>query len=45
MEYDVEQPEKYFENTFLVGNKKFTISFDFPSLIKSIIIYEFSLET
>jgi hypothetical protein len=33
MEYDVEEPEKYFEN-ILVGYEKFTVSFDFPFVNK-----------
>ena len=45
LEYDVEEPEKYFENTFLVGCEKFTVYFDLPLSIKSLVIYESSLET
>jgi hypothetical protein len=45
MEYDVEEPEKYFENTFLVGCEKFTVNFDFPLSVKSLTIYESNLET
>lgn len=45
LEYDIEEPERYFENTFLVGCDKFTVSFDLPLLIRSLIIYESSLET
>jgi len=33
VEYNAEEPEKYFEKTFLVGYEKLTVSFDFPSLI------------
>jgi hypothetical protein len=45
LEYDVEEPENYFENTFLVGCEKFTVYFDLPVSIKSLEIYESSLET
>jgi hypothetical protein len=45
LEYDVEEPEKYFENTFLVGCEKFTVYFDLPLSIRSLAIYESSLET
>lgn len=45
LEYDVEEPEKYFENTFLVGCEKFTVYFDLPLSIRSLTIYESSLET
>jgi hypothetical protein len=45
LEYDVEEPEKYFENTFLVGCEKFTVYFDLPLSIKSLAIYESNLET
>ena len=45
LEYDVEEPEKYFENTFLVGCEKLIIAFDFPTSVRSLTIYESSLET
>ena len=45
LEYDVEEPEKYFENTFLVGCEKLIVAFDFPTSVRSLTIYESSLET
>ena len=45
LEYNVEEPEKYFENTFLVGCEKLGVAFDFPTSVRSLTIYESSLET
>jgi hypothetical protein len=45
LEYDVEEPEKYFENTFLVGCEKFAVYFDLPVSNRSLAIFESSLET
>lgn len=30
LEYDVEEPERYYENTFLVNGSKFVLSFSYP---------------
>ena len=42
LEYDVEEPEKYFENTFLEGCEKGEVAFDFPHSSSKItrLIYE-----
>ena len=45
LEYDVKEPEKYFENSFLVGCEKFTISFNLPKIIRSLVIFESNIET
>jgi Adenylate and Guanylate cyclase catalytic domain len=45
LEYRVEEPEKYFENTFLVGCEKFTVYFDLPLSIKGLTMYESDLES
>jgi Adenylate and Guanylate cyclase catalytic domain len=45
LEYDVEEPHAYFENTFFVSCKKFKVTFNFPVGIKNLAIYESNLET
>ncbi|MEM2139825.1 MAG: adenylate/guanylate cyclase domain-containing protein [Nitrososphaera sp.] len=45
LEYDVEEPERYFENAFLVACGKFAITMDYPAGMKAPTVYEVSLET
>jgi hypothetical protein len=45
LEYDVEEPEKYFENAFLVPCGKFVVTMDYPTTLKTPTVYEISLET
>jgi hypothetical protein len=45
LEYDAKEPEKYFENSFLVGCEKFTISFNLPKIIRSLVIIELNIES
>lgn len=45
LEYEVEEPERYFENAFLVNCDRFTINIDFPSNVKMPTISEVNLET
>jgi hypothetical protein len=45
LEYDAKEPEKYFENSFLVGCEKFKMSFDFPEKVRSLVIYESNIES
>lgn len=42
IEYEVEEPERYFENSFLVDCKKFVIGFSYPKddSIKEPVLYE-----
>ena len=45
--YEVEEPERYFENAFLIDSQKFTLSFKYPlnTGINRPILYEISQET
>jgi hypothetical protein len=47
MEYDLEEPKRYFENAFLTDCKKFVLSFEYPqsSSISVPIVYEVNQET
>jgi hypothetical protein len=45
LEYQVEEPEHYFENAFLVNCDKFIVNIDFPSSITPPTVYEINLET
>lgn len=45
LEYEVEEPERYFENAFLVACGKFVITMDYPAGMKAPTVYEVSLET
>jgi hypothetical protein len=45
LEYDVEEPERYFENAFLVNCDRFIVNIDFPAGSKPPVLYEVSLET
>ncbi|HVX01755.1 MAG TPA: hypothetical protein VHA09_01230 [Nitrososphaera sp.] len=45
LEYEVEEPERYFENAFLVNCNRFFVNMDFPDDIKTPTIYEVNLET
>jgi hypothetical protein len=45
LEYEVEEPERYFENAFLVNCDRFTINIDFPATAKVPTISEVNLET
>lgn len=45
LEYKVEEPERYFENAFLVQCDKFILKMDYPSEIKPPVIQEVNLET
>jgi hypothetical protein len=44
LEYDVEEPYRYFENAFLVDCEKFEINFTYPSGINSPQAYELDME-
>ena len=41
----MEEPERYFENAFLVNCDRFTINIDFPANVKMPTISEVNLET
>ena len=45
LEYEVEEPEKYFENTFLVDCHEFVINIDYPITMKSPLVYDVNLES
>ena len=47
LEYEVEEPERYFENTFLIPCDEFQLTFEFPSTsnLKTPILYEKEQET
>lgn len=47
LEYDVEEPERYYENAFLVDCKKFELSFSYPenSKLQPPILYDIVQET
>jgi hypothetical protein len=45
LEYQVEEPERYFENAFLVQCDKFALTVDYPSEMKPPVIHEVNLET
>lgn len=45
LEYEVEEPERYFENAFLVQCDMFVLTLDYPSKLKTPIINEVNLET
>jgi hypothetical protein len=44
LEYDIEEPDRYFENTFLVDCQKFMMSIDYPPGMDPPIVYELNLE-
>jgi hypothetical protein len=44
LEYDVEEPDTYFENAFLVDCQKFMISIDYPIEMDCPVAYELNLE-
>ncbi|HET7642789.1 MAG TPA: adenylate/guanylate cyclase domain-containing protein [Nitrososphaeraceae archaeon] len=45
LEYEVEEPDRYFENTFLVDCHEFIINFDYPITMTPPIVYDTSLES
>lgn len=45
LEYEVEEPYRYFENTFLIDCKKFILTFEYDSNEIKPMIYEVNLET
>jgi len=47
LEYEVEEPKRFYENNFAIENGKFAIEFDYPDdkIIKDPIIYEVNNET
>lgn len=45
LEYEVEEPDRYFENTFLVDCHEFIINFDYPITMAPPIVYDTSLES
>ena len=47
IEYEVEEPERYFENAFLIDSKKLVIKMEYPAnnSIKEPIFYELNQET
>ena len=44
LEYEVEEPYRYFENAFLVNCEKFEIDFSYPSGINNPRVYELDME-
>ena len=44
LEYDVEEPDTYFENAFLVDCQKFMMSIDYPIEMDCPVVYELNLE-
>jgi len=44
LEYDIEEPEKYFENSFLVNCQKFIVNIDYPPSMSFPRVYEMDLE-
>lgn len=44
LEYDIEEPEKYFENSFLVNCQKFIVNIDYPTSMSFPRVYEMDLE-
>jgi predicted DNA binding CopG/RHH family protein len=44
LEYDIEEPDRYFENAFLVDCQKFIISIDYPKGVDPPVAYELNLE-
>lgn len=45
LEYEVEEPEKYFENAFLVDCHEFIINIDYPITMMPPIVYDVTLES
>ena len=45
LEYEVEEPDRYFENAFLVDCHEFIINFDYPITMVPPIVYDTSLES
>jgi hypothetical protein len=45
LEYEVEEPERYFENAFLVYCEKFVVNIDYPAKMKPPVVSEVNLET
>jgi hypothetical protein len=45
LEYELEEPQKYFENAFLVSCEKFVFMMDYPANMKPPVVYEINLET
>lgn len=45
LEYEVEEPERYFENAFLVNCNKFVLNVEHPAGMDTPLIYEVNLET
>ncbi|HSB57286.1 MAG TPA: adenylate/guanylate cyclase domain-containing protein [Nitrosopumilaceae archaeon] len=47
LEYEVEEPERYFENAFLIDCEKFVLKIEYPkdSSINNIVVYEINQET
>jgi hypothetical protein len=45
LEYEVEEPDKYFENAFLVDCHEFIINIDYPITMAPPVVYDVSLES
>jgi hypothetical protein len=45
LEYDLEEPHRYFENAFLVACDKFVFTFDMPENMKPPVVHEINIET
>jgi adenylate/guanylate cyclase family protein len=45
LEYEVEEPERYFENAFLVHCGKFVVKIDYPANMKPPVVSEINLES
>lgn len=45
LEYEVEEPDKYFENAFLIDCHEFIINIDYPITMAPPVVYDVSLES
>jgi hypothetical protein len=45
LEYDVEEPHKYFENAFAVNCQRFVVTVDYPLIMDPPVVYSVNLKT
>ena len=45
LEYEVEEPDKYFENAFLVDCHEFIINIDYPITMTALVVYDVNIES
>ena len=45
LEYEVEEPDKYFENAFLVDCHEFIINIDYPVTMTAPVVYDVNIES